>query len=88
MISPDSQGPAADVVQYTSFASEIDLTQLFGGPSRAVMVVGAGSGTLAVETTGSGGATRTLTVTDGWYMALQVTRIKTTTDVATLQVFF
>jgi hypothetical protein len=83
----DFSGPASDVFEYTSFASDIDLVATFGKHVRAIEVIEAGTGTLAVVTTSSGGATRTITVYDKWYKPLECTVIKAATDVTKLQVY-
>lgn len=82
--NPDSISPASDVRQYTSFASDIDLTAEGGAPCRFLRVVGAG--TLAIVTAGSDGATRTLTVADGWELPVQATVIKSATNVTSVTV--
>lgn len=84
----DSTSSGIDCIEYTNFASEIDLVAVHGKAARHVMVISAGAGTalLAVRTTRSGEQTRTLTTYDKWERALQITRIMTTTTVARIQV--
>lgn len=79
--------PAHDALEYSSFSEDIDLVATFGRPVRAIEVITAGSGSLAVVTVGSKGATRTLTVYDHWFKPLEVTVIKAATNVTLLQVY-
>lgn len=86
--------PYDDVQQYSSFASDIDLTSsaqssaaAIRGHARGIRVDVAGSGTLALVFAGSGGTTRTFTVTTGWELpAAKILTIKSTTNVTRLTV--
>jgi hypothetical protein len=85
--------PCDDIQQFTSFAAAIDLTSASVSPvapvrghARWLRVEDVGSGTLAVKLTGSGGTTRTLTVTAGDEFDGKFVSVETTTTVARLSV--
>lgn len=88
MSRPDSFGPAGDIHEYTAadWAGDLDLVAVFNGPCRRVEVITAGSASLVVETAGSAGASRTLTVYDKWKCDLQITKILAATNITKIQV--
>ena len=86
--------PYDDCQQYTTFTSDIDLTStaqssaaVIRGHARGIRVDVVGSGTLALVFSGSGGTTRTFTVTAGWELtAAKILTIKSTTNVSRVTV--
>jgi hypothetical protein len=58
-------GPAADLFEYTTSSSDIQLTELEGGCRLIQIVSGASASALAVKTIKSGASWRILTVSSG-----------------------
>lgn len=79
----DSVSPGVDVKQYTSFASDINLSSTaesaVGRACRSIIVNSAGAGTKVLEIVTASGVTRTLTVADGDIYMVQAVTIKGTT---------
>ena len=92
MSSPDSTSVPDDLREYSTFTSDIDLTDTTAGssqgrPARYIKVCDVTAGTtLAVVLTGSNGTTRTMTVAYGEEILGKFTTIKSTTDVTRVRV--
>lgn len=84
----DSTKPGIDIVEITSFASDLDIQATYGRPARHIEVITAGAGALVLRCASST-ADRTLTVYDKWARALQVTHIRSAgTSVTKVQLTF
>lgn len=89
-MNSESTAPGEDIIEYSSFGADIDINAVHGKPARHVEIIDEGAGTklLVIECATSGGVARTLTVYSKWARALQITKIKTATTVARLQITF
>lgn len=91
MSEPNSLEPLGDLLQYTSFASDIDLTKASPAcrAARWIKVEDVSGGTtLKLEFEDNPGVTRTLTVTAGWERRAKIRKIIATTNVSRVTVGF
>jgi hypothetical protein len=75
MANPDRTSPGDDIIELTSFGVDIDFQATYGKVPRHVEVITAGGGALVLQTIGSGGVSRTITVYDQWQRVLDVTKV-------------
>lgn len=80
---------AVDAVEYSSFASEIDLYSTKGRDIEKLRIVSAsGTATITVRTADSGETERTYTVAQGEELAIQIRAIVSVSNVTKVRAEF
>lgn len=94
-MSSDAISSSEHYDQYTSFAAELDLVALGAAlgvqgrqPCRAIYIDAEGAGTKLLGVTRPNGTTKDLVVATGETLTIKAIKIRTTTTVSSVKVFW